>query len=166
MKHRRTLPVLLCVTAIAAGVVFSAARAVATPPVGTTGVPITQGTIEERIKIATPRHRDSVVTFQKVTIAPGGRTGWHSHDAEVLAVVAAGTLTLFADDCSARTLPTGRGFTENPGQVHEARNFGTVPVEVYVTYVSRPGAQLRVDEAAPKRCSKRPGAAATGACCA
>jgi quercetin dioxygenase-like cupin family protein len=164
MKHRRSLPVLLIVTAVAAGMTLSATQAVATPPTGTVGETITHGIIGERIKITTPRHRDAVVTFQKVTIAPGGRTGWHSHDAEVLAVVASGTVTLLGDDCSARTIPANHGFTENPGQVHEARNLGGVPAVVYVTYVSRPGAALRVDEAAPTCCSKRPGPGASGAC--
>jgi hypothetical protein len=68
----------------------------------------------------------------------------------VLAVVGAGTLKLTDHHCKTRTIATGQGFTENPGDIHEARNLGEVPVEVYVTYVARPGAEQRVDEPSPR----------------
>jgi mannose-6-phosphate isomerase-like protein (cupin superfamily) len=115
---------------------------------------ITQGTIEERIRIkdiAAPRFGGQAPEGHHRT---RGGTGWHSHDADVLAVVATGTLTLTDHHCSTRTIAAGHGFTERPGHVHQARNLGSVPVEVYVTYVSRPGAQLRVDQPAP-HCSRR-----------
>jgi quercetin dioxygenase-like cupin family protein len=150
MNHRRSVGFLLGGT-LAVAIVAPAAWA--TPPSGATGTVLAQGTIEERIKIKTRPHQDSVVTVQKVTIQPGGSTGWHSHDAEVLAVVGAGTLTLTDHHCSVRTVATGHGFTEDPGEVHVARNLGQVNVDVYVTYVHRPGAALRVDEPAPRRCS-------------
>jgi len=149
MKHRKTLAVLLGGIAVAATLGVLATQAQATPPIGTTGPILTTGSIEERIKIKTRRGVNSEVTFQKVTVAPGGTTGWHSHGAEVIAVVARGTFTLTEEDCSVRTLPAGTGFTENPGAVHEGRNLGTGPVVVYVTYVALPASELRIDAEDP-----------------
>jgi quercetin dioxygenase-like cupin family protein len=149
MKRGKTLAVVLAGAAVALAIGLSAARALATPASGVSGSVLAQGTIDEHININPSRDEPSVVTVQKVTVQPGGTTGWHSHDAKVLAVVGAGTLTLSEHDCSVREVARGQGFVENPGHVHMASNLGEVPVEVYVTYVSRPGAQLRVDEAAP-----------------
>ena len=50
-----------------------------------------------------PRHADGTVlwqmtddgkdyVFREITIAPGGSTGWHSHDGELLGVVKEGVL--------------------------------------------------------------------------
>jgi quercetin dioxygenase-like cupin family protein len=148
MKRGKTLAVVLAATAVAAAIGLSAARALATPASGVSGSVLGQGMIDEHININPSRDEPSVVTVQKVTIQPGGTTGWHSHDAKVLAVVAAGTVTLTDHDCSERTVATGQGFVENPGHVHQARNLGNVPAEVYVTYVTHPGHALRVDAAA------------------
>lgn len=149
MKHGRSLTVLLGGLAVAATLGLLATQAQATPASGTTGPILATGSVDERIKIKTRRDVNSEVTFQKVTIAPGGTTGWHSHGAEVIAVVNRGTLTLTEENCSVRTLPAGTGFTENPGDVHEGRNLGSVPVEVFVTYVALPASDLRIDAEDP-----------------
>jgi quercetin dioxygenase-like cupin family protein len=148
VRRGRVLAIALGGAAAVAAIAFTAAQAVATPSTAT-GVVLGKGTIDEHININPSRDVPSEVTMQKVTIPPGGTTGWHSHDAKVIAVVAAGTLTLREHDCSVRQVATGQGFVENPGHVHEARNLGATPVEVYVTYVTQPGHPLRVDEPDP-----------------
>ena len=80
--------------------------------------------------------------FQNVTIEPGAQTGWHSHHGPVIVVVAAGTVTLYqADDptCSGETYTAGEAFVD-PGQgnVHNARNEGTVGVQLVATLLDVP----------------------------
>ena len=79
---------------------------------------------------------------QNVTIEPGAATGWHSHHGPVIVVVASGTMTLYqADDptCAGETYSAGDVFVD-PGQgnVHNARNEGTVGVSLYATYFDVP----------------------------
>jgi quercetin dioxygenase-like cupin family protein len=90
----------------------------------------------------------SDVVVQQVTIQPGGRTGWHTHAGKALAVVKAGTLTRYTADCKAVTYPAGQAFVETEG-VHEGRNQGTVPVELYVTYIDPAGSPLKTNAIAP-----------------
>lgn len=82
------------------------------------------------------------VIVQNVTIEAGGRTGWHSHHGPVIVVVAAGTMTLYqADDpsCTGETYTVGDAFVD-PGQgnVHNARNEGSVGVQLLATYFDVP----------------------------
>jgi quercetin dioxygenase-like cupin family protein len=105
-----------------------------------------QGTATEKLAITTAGASDVVV--QQVTIQPGGRTGWHTHAGKVLAVVTAGTLTRYTADCKAVTYSAGQAFVETEG-VHEGRNQGTVPVELYVTYIDPAGSPLKTNAIAP-----------------
>ena len=105
-----------------------------------------QGTATEKLAITTAGASDVVV--QRVTIQPGGRTGWHTHAGKVLAVVKAGTLTRYTADCQAVTYTAGQAFVETQG-VHEGRNQGTVPVELYVTYIDPAGSPLKTNAIAP-----------------
>lgn len=80
--------------------------------------------------------------MQNVTIQPGAQTGWHSHHGPVVVVVAAGTMTLYqADDpsCTGETFTAGEVFVD-PGQgnVHNARNEGSLGVSLYATYFDVP----------------------------
>jgi quercetin dioxygenase-like cupin family protein len=82
------------------------------------------------------------VIVQNVTIEPGAQTGWHSHHGPVVVVVAAGTMTLYqADDptCTGETYTAGEAFVD-PGQgnVHNARNEGSVGVLLLATYFDVP----------------------------
>src|SRR5262249_17464146 len=51
--------------------------------------------------------------FREITIAPGGSTGWHSHDGELLGVVKEGVLTHYRSDCTIDgTYATGQSIAE------------------------------------------------------
>jgi quercetin dioxygenase-like cupin family protein len=98
------------------------------------------------------------VIVQNVTIEPGAQTGWHSHPGPAVAVVTAGTLTLYQGDdpdCGGETFTAGQVFVD-PGQgnVHNARNEGTVGVSVYVTYFDvPPGSGPAIPHANPGHCA-------------
>jgi quercetin dioxygenase-like cupin family protein len=97
------------------------------------------------------------VIVQNVTIEPGAQTGWHSHHGPVVVVVAAGTMTLYQGDdpnCTAETYTQGDVFVD-PGQgnVHNARNEGSIGVSLYATYFDvPPGAGPAVPASDPGNC--------------
>jgi hypothetical protein len=96
--------------------------------------------------------------MQQIVIGPGGHTGWHSHPGPAVALVKAGTLTLYSGDavgCIGRTFPAGQGFIDSgQGHVHMARNLSqTENVEVWVTYFDVPvGGSPRTDAVDPGNC--------------
>lgn len=136
-----------------------AGPALATVGSGVTGTFLADSTLEEKVKIN--EHGPSDLVFQRVTIEPGGHTGWHTHPGPALAAVKAGTVTLYqADDreCRPRVVSAGEGFVDpGHGNVHIARNEGDVPVELYVAYTGvpaeSPAAAVRMDVSpAPGNC--------------
>jgi len=100
--------------------------------------------------------------MQKIVIAPGGHTGWHSHPGPVVVLIAAGAMSFYDSDdptCTARTYLAGQAFVDSgQGHVHIARNEGSVPLELYVTYFDvtpgvPPPTAFRIDVPNPGNCS-------------
>jgi quercetin dioxygenase-like cupin family protein len=80
-----------------------------------------------------------------IIIAPGGSTGWHWHDGELVGVVKQGTLTHSASDCSIEGVyNVGDAVVEPAGadHVHIGRNLGPVPTILQVIYVDPIGKPL------------------------
>jgi quercetin dioxygenase-like cupin family protein len=100
---------------------------------------------------------DLDVVTQKITIAPGGHTGWHSHPGPVFVTITAGTMTFYDGDdptCTPVDYATGDTFIDKGmGHVHIARNEGTTDLVLYATYLLPVGAPLRTDEPAPGNCA-------------
>lgn len=93
-----------------------------------------------------------VLAMRRVTIEPGGSTGWHYHDHDVRGYVCHGTLTCYSAACSVggvyRTGETilERGGTDN---VHLALNLGPGAVGLFIVQVMRDGAPFSVAQAGP-----------------
>lgn len=89
--------------------------------------------------------------LQRVTLQPGGFTGWHYHPGPLLVVVESGTLTHYDNRCGVRTYRAGQAFEEAPGaeHVHMGANRGEVAVVLDVTYVVPSGSPLHFDAPAP-----------------
>ncbi|MGI5193928.1 cupin domain-containing protein [Streptomyces sp. CA-288835] len=144
-RIRRAVAVGACVAAV--GLVPS--TALATPGSGVSGTILAKGTSDDGLKIKTRGRTDVVV--RTITVEPGGSTGWHYHQGELIAVVQSGTLTRTMHDCSVETTTAGKSFVEpaGPHHVHIGRNLGTEPVVLYVTYLLPEGAPLSVDAPDP-----------------
>ena len=101
-------------------------------------------------------HKPADVVVAQATVPPGASFGWHSHRAAVVAVVTSGTLSLYdsADPtCTAQRYSAGKGFVEQPGHVHLARNEGHKPAVVLVTYLGlKHGVNPDVPAASPGNC--------------
>ena len=100
--------------------------------------------------------------MQRIVIASGGHTGWHSHPGPVVVLIASGDMSFYDGDdptCTARTYSAGQAFVDSgQGHVHIARNEGSVPLELYVTYFDvTPGVPaptaFRIDVPDPGNCS-------------
>ncbi|MCW2654084.1 MAG: hypothetical protein QOE41_710 [Mycobacterium sp.] len=90
--------------------------------------------------------------FRQITIAPGGSTGWHWHNARLYGVIKEGTLTHNMADCSVDGVyATGDGIVEpsGPDHVHIGRNLGSTPLVMQVLYVLPAGGALSEDAPDP-----------------
>jgi quercetin dioxygenase-like cupin family protein len=87
----------------------------------------------DRVKFQTKG--PTFVRVHTLTIAPGGRTGWHHHPGFVLVAVQAGTVTAFDPQCNTTPHPEGTAFVEYGDEPLEVRNLGDKPATVYATYV-------------------------------
>jgi quercetin dioxygenase-like cupin family protein len=152
MNKKRFLPLI----AVAAAAIL-ALPAGATPGSGATGTVLARGLATEKIKSQSSQPFDVVV--QQITIAPVGNTGWHTHPGNAVAVVKAGTLTIYdADDptCTGRDYTAGQVYLD-PGRGHVhfgANRSATEFVEVVVTYLDVPvGGGVRQDAPNPGNCS-------------
>lgn len=140
-----------CVAALG----FVPSAAIATPGSGVSGTVVAEGTSPGKLKVKTPKGRTDV-TFRKITVEPGGSTGWHTHRGQLIAVVKQGTLTRTLDDCSVEATSAGTSFIEPSGVKHRhiGRNLGTEPVVLWVTYLLPEGSELS-DDADAVDCGKK-----------
>ncbi|SEH53757.1 Cupin domain-containing protein [Mycolicibacterium rutilum] len=112
--------------------VSTAPQAAATAPVGVDSTVLSQQVRDGK---------DYIVA--DITIAPGGSTGWHTHRGVIYGIVEVGELTHYSADCRQDGLyRAGDPITDptGPDHVHDARNLGTTPVVLEVTYVDPAGA--------------------------
>jgi hypothetical protein len=117
-----------------------------------------QGHKKDREVIRVDEAADTVM--QKIVIAPGGHTGWHSHPGPAIALVTRGELTLYSSEdptCTGRPFGAGQGFVDSgQGHVHIGRNeLTSQETEVWVTYLDvPPGATaFRQDAGDPGNCA-------------
>jgi quercetin dioxygenase-like cupin family protein len=125
----------------------------ATPGTGVSGTILAKGTSPDGIVVGGRGTTD--VTVREITIAPGGSTGWHYHDGDLIGVVKAGTLTRTMHDCSTEVTSAGGSFAEPAGRqhTHVGRNLGSEPVVLLVTYVLPAGQPLSQDAPEPQPCN-------------
>ena len=151
------------IVGLAAMLVAGTGAALATPGTGITTTNIVQGNFDE-IRVATnvDGHKVSLRTkgasdlyVVSNVIAPGGHTGWHTHDGPSLITVKSGTITAYSGEpgCPATVYPAGSGFVDpGDGHLHILRNEGTVPAETIAVQLLPDGAPRRVDLPAPGTC--------------
>jgi quercetin dioxygenase-like cupin family protein len=155
--------------AVVAAVGITTGTAIATPSSGIVEAPVVaRGGFPDRTdaifmsKVDNGRHvtlvRDAAeMVVQRIVLAPGGNTGWHTHPGPAVAVVQQGELTLYQGKdrtCTGTTYAAGQAFVD-PGQgnVHIAQNRGDTNAEVWVTYFDvPPGGSPRIDAADPGHC--------------
>lgn len=122
-------------------------QAGATPGSGVSSSLVARGTTHRDIRLRARQPTDFV--FARVTLQPGGSTGWHTHPGPLLAVVESGTLTHYDRRCHAATYAAGQAFEETQ-RVHMGANRTSAPVVLDVTYIVPGGGPLSEDARAPR----------------
>ncbi len=108
---------------------------------------VQRATFAAPFTITTAAERD--VLAQRVTIAPGGDSGWHGHPGTVLVYVESGTLTFYDQNCAKQSYTAGQGAIESANQRLLARNDSTSPVVLRAVLFNIPvSGAARIDGAA------------------
>ena len=140
-----------------------AGAALATPGSGITSTNISVGRFDA-IHVATRVDHHKVFLHTKGAsdvyvvsnvIAPGGRSGWHTHPGPSLITVKSGTITAYSGpDCTRTVYPAGSGFIDpGDGHIHDLRNEGSVPAETIAVQLLPAGAVRRIDEPTAPACA-------------
>jgi quercetin dioxygenase-like cupin family protein len=100
---------------------------------------------------------DTDVGADRLTVQPGGHTGWHSHPSPVFVTVLQGSIE-WVDGllCQPRTVSAGQSLIESAGRVHNVRNSGGQAAEfiaIRIKPTSVVGPAFRIDEPEPNNCS-------------
>jgi mannose-6-phosphate isomerase-like protein (cupin superfamily) len=150
---RRILALTVCVSTVFVLGVFSA---VATPPKDATRTDIARGVMTSGGQVDVQPGKET--TVHRVTIAPGGSTGWHGHPDAGVFIVMSGTMTTYGLSglaCEPVTVPAGQAYFVPPhGQhAHLVLNKGSEPLELTSLYFNVPeGESSRTDAEAPAEC--------------
>jgi quercetin dioxygenase-like cupin family protein len=135
-------------------VAASAAPSWATPPAGLNQTLLARGTNTSHGTI--PLKFGTDVVMVRITVDPGGSSGWHSHPGGAIIVVERGTLAVYSPvghRCRTTTYTAGQAFIERPGEVDDVFNTGTDPYVLYVTFPRVPPKRApRTDEPDPGAC--------------
>ena len=92
-------------------------------------------------------------SWRRLSVDPGGSSGWHSHPGGAIIVVRQGTPTVYraiGSQCQSTTYSAGDAFIERPGEVDDVLNAGTAPYILYVTF-PRSSRRLRENRQAEPR---------------
>jgi len=133
MKKNLLLAIVLCfvLTPVAASAMEPTADVKVTPLLQTSeswnGAPIVypQGKAE--------------LTGLLVEIAPGGKTGWHSHAVPSFAFMVDGVLEITLSDGRTKRLQAGEALAEVVNTLHNGKNVGDRPVKIAVFYTGVEG---------------------------
>lgn len=85
---------------------------------------------------------------QRLVLAPGGYSGWHSHPGVLIGTVVSGSIDFFDGECRKVPLAAGQVFQEN-NQVHAIINNGSEAAELSIVYLVKRGAARRLEADAP-----------------
>ena len=75
------------------------------------------------------------ITVMTVDIAPGAKTGWHSHPMPVYAYVISGQLSVEIEGGKMAEFREGEAIIEVVNKSHNGINKGSIPVKLVVFYV-------------------------------
>ncbi len=89
------------------------------------------------------------VTMTQITMQPGDTIPWHYHPGRVYVIVKSGTVTEDEGCGGSEVLTAGQAFEEAIPRVHQVRNTGLVPAELFVTNIAPFGQPRTVNTGGP-----------------
>lgn len=99
---------------------------------------------------------------QRVTIRPGGHTGWHTHPGATWVAIAEGEGTLYnagESGCPGHKFGANSGFYQTQDDIHTLRNEAAANLVLYAFYAlpaNTPNTAIRTDQALPSSCPNIP----------
>jgi hypothetical protein len=164
-RRRSSVAALLVAGLVPLGVAASATSAssddsVTSGPQGFTVELLSRGTIDEPFEVETKgieleAERPIDVAVARVTLEPGGTSGWHVHPGPAVVTITSGELTHIDKHCARESFQTGQTYIERGRRdLGTVLNTGATTTEVIVTFFVPTGAELTVPRPAPQRCSR------------
>jgi len=98
---------------------------------------------------------DTDIGVDKLTVQPGGYSGWHSHPAPIFVTVLTGQIQWYDGKdplCGWKTYSAGEAFIEPAFNAHQVRNVGSSTAEFTAVRVAPTGVAVRIDENKPSNC--------------
>ena len=84
------------------------------------------------------------VVAMKYEIPAGQKLGWHHHPVINHGILVQGELTIISDDGTEKVVHQGEAIVEMVNTIHHGENRGTIPVILYMFYLSQQGLPLSV----------------------
>ena len=164
---KRFTTIRTCVAAaIAGGAISISTPASATPASGFVAAPVASGDFGSALDVKADKleHWDLVLKtkeqtltgINRVTIQPGGYSGWHSHPIPILLTVTVGEIQWYDGGnplCDWKTYHVGDSFIEPANRVHNVRNATGTAAEFYAVRLNPPGITFFIDAPKPTNCS-------------
>lgn len=102
---------------------------------------------------------DTDIGVDRLTVQPGGSSGWHAHPGPVFVTVTQGSV-VWSDGanplCTAHTYTAGQSYIETAYGTHNARNPSSSEVAIFIATTIKPvgfvGPSFRLDRAKPNNC--------------
>lgn len=92
----------------------------------------------------------------KLTIQPGGYSGWHTHTGAVFVTITSGEIVEYdGERCSTTTYRAGEGFVEESNHPHNVVNASGAVATIVAVQMRPHGSPGRVDANAPTACNFR-----------
>lgn len=157
---KRKLLVVMVILAVLISSMVWARPSKATAGSGATAELLASGDLEEPIRV---KFKDNskvdmdvtrVLTY-RITIMPGGVTGWHQHGGPHSILVVSGTLTYYEGDdptCTGVNYSAGSAILDPGFDTHFVKNNGTEPVVTLVTQWLPENGIFRIDVPSPGNC--------------
>ena len=100
---------------------------------------------------------DTDVGSDRLTVQPGGYSGWHAHPAPVFVTVTQGSIIWYDGSnplCTPHTYVAGDSFIEQAYRIHNVQNASTSETAEFIAIRINPtGVAFRLDRPEPNNCS-------------
>lgn len=138
----------------------------ATPASGFVAAPVAAGNFGSDLDVKadkiehwdlTLKAKDDTLTgINRVTVQPGGHSGWHSHPIPIFLTVTVGEIQWFDGSnplCPAKTYHVGDSFVEPANRVHNVVNATGSVAEFYAVRFNPDGITFFIDQPEPNNCA-------------
>ena len=106
---------------------------------------LAQGTIPP----SEPLNGGAEVRMTQITLQPGDTIPWHYHSGKTSVIIKSGTVTEDEGCGGSEVFTAGQAFEEPIPRVHQVRNTGSVPAELFVAFVTPAGQPRTVNTGGP-----------------